>query len=91
MQEQELLDLKEEINKAKTEVAELTGKKKQLIKTLKEEWDCDTLKAAQSTLMKSEKSITDLNEQIKTGTEELEERMNSPKRNIDFDIMMENK
>lgn len=65
---EELLDLKEKIEKAKTNKAQAEGRKEQLMIELNEKHDCKTLKAAQLKLKK-------LDRQIKIKTEELNEGM----------------
>ena len=46
MNEQELLKKKKEIEKTKTEIAELKGEEKSLLKRLKEDFNCPGLEAA---------------------------------------------
>ncbi len=72
MNEQQLLELKEEINEAKTEVAELKGQKKSLLTQLKENWECTTIEVAQKKVKKMQSSIEDLQTQIDQETIELE-------------------
>lgn len=50
MNERQLLELKEDIEKAKQEISELKGQKKGLMKQLKEDWGCETLEQAQEQL-----------------------------------------
>jgi peptidoglycan hydrolase CwlO-like protein len=74
--EQQLLDLKEEVDDAKTKVSELTGQQTALMKQLKEDWDCKTIQEAEEKLETMEKNITILENKIKKGTKELEEKYN---------------
>ena len=74
MNEQELFELKERIDTAKSKVSELKGSKKQLMKELKEQWDCSTVEAAEKKAKTMEKEIEQLNTKITEGTEELEEK-----------------
>ena len=69
--EQDLLDLLKEIEAAKTEVAELTGKEKQLMKTLKDEWNCSSVKEAETKLSDLETKTEKLSATIKKGVEEI--------------------
>lgn len=76
MNEHDLLELKEKIETAKTKVAELKGSEKQLMKDLKVDWECITIDEAEKKVSKMEKEIETLNQQIKDGTAELEEKYN---------------
>ena len=73
MDEQGLLKLKREIDNAKTKVAELNGQLSQLMKQMKENFDCTDLKAADKKIKALEKEATELQERINTETAELEE------------------
>ncbi|MFP4025768.1 MAG: hypothetical protein ACLFVR_14690 [Thiohalospira sp.] len=72
MNEKELLDLKEEINEAKTEVAELKGQRKSLMTQLKDTWGCSSIEKAQEKIKLMRKSIEDLQDKINEEIEELE-------------------
>jgi len=74
MNTQQLLDLKKEIDEARETATELTGRKKQLIETLKNDWECATVEQAEKKTEKMDKEITQLNQQIKDSTIELEEK-----------------
>ena len=76
MNEKELLKLKEKINNAKSEVSELKGQEKYLIKELKENWNCDSIEAAKKTLKKLEVDVLQINQKIDEGIQELEEKYN---------------
>ena len=72
MSQEKLLQLKEEIEEAKTNVAQLTGQKNTLMAQLKKDWKCTTLGEAKKKLKDLQKQIDDLNSQIEQGIEELE-------------------
>lgn len=77
LNEQELLDLKEQVNAAKTTVSELTGQQTALLRQLKEEWGCKTIKEAEGKLEKMKKDITIFDNKIEKSTAELEELLNT--------------
>jgi chromosome segregation ATPase len=74
MTEQQLLTLKKEIDEAKTEVAELQGQYKALMKQLKDDWGCDSIEAAEKLLNKKDSELSKLATQIESGLKELEEK-----------------
>jgi len=74
MKEQELLELKEKIDKAKEKSSELKGELKSLMKELKDDWQCDTTDQAEKKIEEMENEITILNDKIKKGVEKLEEK-----------------
>ena len=74
MNEQQLLDLKHQIDEAKTNATELTGQQKSLMDRLKKDWNCTTTVQAEKKLTELEKKITQLNTSIDKGVKELEER-----------------
>ena len=74
MNEQDLFKLKERIDDAKSKVSELEGSKKQLMKELKEQWNCTSVEAAEKKVKTMEKEISGLTINIDKGTEELEEK-----------------
>jgi predicted nucleic acid-binding Zn-ribbon protein len=69
----ELLRLKEKIQKGKTRLAELQGQKQQLMKTLDTSYGCKTVEAAEKKVEDQQKKITHLEQQIVTDVEALEE------------------
>jgi len=73
MEQQDLLELKEKIDKAKEKSSELKGELKSLTKELKDDWQCDTIKEAEKKIETMESEITVLNEKINTGVTKLEE------------------
>ena len=55
MTEQELIDLKKEIEDVKQESSELKGENKSLLKRLQSEWKCASIKDAKTLVKKLEK------------------------------------
>ena len=72
MTEKELLELKEEIEGAKEKSSELKGEKQSLMKRLKEEWDCKSVKDAEKLISEMEKEIETTSLEINNGLEELD-------------------
>jgi|GEM_PF-2348701 len=79
MDEQDLLELKQKINKATTKVAELNGQKKVLMTQLKEKYGVSSLEKAQEKVKSLEKEIKVLDNQIDTATEKLEKQLDETK------------
>lgn len=75
MDKKQLLDLKDEIDEAKTVVAELTGKKKSLLLQLKEQFNCDSLEMAEKKVETLTQQINRLESQIQEGLKELEQNI----------------
>ena len=74
--EQDLLNLKGEIDEAKTKVSELNGQKTALMNQLKTDFGCKTPKEAEKKLTDLKKEITTLENEIEEGTKELSEKYN---------------
>jgi len=74
--EQELLNLKAEIEESKTKVSELTGQKNALMKQLRDDWGCKTIEEAEAKLKKMKRELDQLDTQINEQTKELEEKYN---------------
>jgi predicted nucleic acid-binding Zn-ribbon protein len=72
--EEDLLDLKKDIDTAKTNTAQLEGQKKELMKQLKENWDCETIAEAEKKLKKLQTKYKETEEQIADGIAELQEK-----------------
>ena len=70
----DLLDLKEEIDQAKTKKAEYVGQKNALMKQLKDNWGCTTLEQAEKKLASIEKQINELKESIEEKTQALQDK-----------------
>ena len=73
MKEQDLLRLRKEIDRAKSEVSELKGQQKHLLKQLKDEWGCKDTEEAQKKLKNLVQQEKDLQEQINEALQEIEE------------------
>ncbi len=70
--EKDLLRKKAEIEKTKNEIAELKGAEKQLSKTLKDEFGCDSLEDAKAMLKELETEISQITNEIELESIELE-------------------
>jgi hypothetical protein len=73
MTTEELLRLKEKIQKGKTRLAELQGQKQQLMKTLATDYKCKTLEEATELVKEQDKKIRKMEERIEEGTLTLKE------------------
>ena len=69
-----LLNLKKEIDRAKTQVTALNTKKELQMKDLKDNWKCTTLAQAEKKVKELEKEIKELTTQIREGTAAIEEK-----------------
>lgn len=74
MTEKDLIDLKEEIEDAKQKASEIKGQQAALLKRLKEEWGCKTVKDAEKLISDKEKEIEVMNEKIEIGLQELDSK-----------------
>jgi len=74
LSEKQLLDLKKQVDDAKTTVSELKGQKNALSKQLLDEWKCKAIEEAKSTLISMEVELTMMDQSIKNGIEELEKK-----------------
>ena len=74
MTEQQLLNLKDEVEKSKTKVSELQGQLKALNKQLIDDWKCKTIKEGKRKLQEIKISNSSINKKIEKKTEELEEK-----------------
>jgi hypothetical protein len=74
--EQQLLDLKKDVELAKNTTAELTGQLKGLKKQLQEEWSCKTSEEGYKEADKLLNKKQDKDQQIRDKTVELEEKYN---------------
>ena len=74
LNEDKLLNLKAEIDSAKSTVSELKGQKTALMKQLKDDWSCTTIDQAEKTLENMKIEIEKIENQIEKGTKELEEK-----------------
>jgi predicted nucleic acid-binding Zn-ribbon protein len=76
MKQEELLQLKNKIEKLKVDNAEKKGRRKQLVSDLKNKWGCGSLKEAKNKLKKMEHEIKTVGEDISKRVEEIEEELN---------------
>jgi len=74
MTEQQLLNLKKEIEGAKVQLNQLEGQEKALMNQLQKDWGCKTIAEAEKKLKAIQKEIDTLNEKINCGINELEEK-----------------
>lgn len=79
--EEQLFDLKDQIDTAKQKASELKGRKDALMKQLKDDWNCKTIKEAEILSKKKEKEIKELDTQIEEGLQTLEENYGKDKSN----------
>ena len=77
MNEQELLDLKKEIEESKENLSRLEGKKEQLMEQLQKNYGVKTAEAAQKKIKTMEKDIADWDKKIEQVTAKLEEHFES--------------
>ncbi len=71
MDEHTLLDLKKDIDEAKTKVSELKGTLKHLMTELKTQWKCSTVKEAKTMLTQLETERDKTQQRIDSGLKEL--------------------
>ena len=74
MNESELLQLKQEIDSAKTQVAEHEGEKKSILASLLERFGCKTLKEAEAKAAKLQEEIDTAQAELDKGIAEIEEK-----------------
>lgn len=74
MNEQQLLNLKHQVEEAKDKAAELKGQQKSLMARLDKDWGCKTVAQAEKKAKEIQTEIDQLNDQINKGVEELEEK-----------------
>ena len=75
MNEKELLELKEEIEEAKSEQSQLKGRLDGLLEQLQKDWGCKTIAEAEKKLKKLDEEIEQLQDQITKQTTELEKEL----------------
>ena len=76
MIEQTLIELKRKIENAKTEVAELQGRKKLLEEQMKTQWKCKNITEVKELLSQKQQEEIVLNKKIDTLSNEIEEKYN---------------
>lgn len=74
MTTEQLLRLKEKIEKGKTRLSELQGQKQQLMKQLQTEFGCKTLEEAEALVEKQQVKINKIQTRITEETEQLKEQ-----------------
>jgi len=74
MTTEQLLALKDKIERGKTKLSELKGQKTQQLETLLEEWDCKSVEEAETKLTKLEKELETLEIEIEEDVVELKEK-----------------
>ena len=73
----QLSDLKVEIVEGKSNLANLEGRKAQLLETLQKEYGVKTIPSAEKKVKELQKQIEELDADIQTTTEKLEEQLPS--------------
>lgn len=76
MNEQDLINLKEQIDQAKSKADELRGRHKYLMQQLKD-WDCISTKAARRKVKEMMAEIKQMQTQINQSIRRLEEKINA--------------
>lgn len=76
MTEKDLLELKEKIKDANEKFLQLKGQREALIQQLAEDWECTTIKQAQSKIDGIEKELKEINSEILEGVSNLENDLN---------------
>jgi len=74
MNEKQLLQLKEEIESAKTQMAELSGRQKYLREQLKKEWQCETVEEAEKKLQELITEVQKLEEKCEELFKQIQEK-----------------
>jgi len=74
MNHQELLEIKENIEKSKTEVTSLEGQKINQMKTLKSEHGCNSIQAAEKKIKTWKTEIEEIDTLIETKNDELQSK-----------------
>jgi len=74
MNEKQLLQLKEEIESAKTQMAELSGRQKYLREQLKKEWQCETVEEAEKKLQELITEVQKLEEKYEELFKQIQEK-----------------
>jgi hypothetical protein len=74
MNENDLMQLKRKVDEAKTNLNVLKGQQVALMKQLKDNWECTTIKEAEKKLMGMDTELTKISSQIKKGLIELESK-----------------
>jgi DNA-binding FrmR family transcriptional regulator len=76
MTEKDLLELKEKIKEANEKFLQFKGQREALLQQLNEDWECTTIKQAQTKIDDIEKELTKINSEILEGIKNLENDLN---------------
>jgi len=76
MNESELLELKKEVEDAKSSISELTGQRKAMIKQLQDDWKCKTKEEARKKLKVMQDDLIQVENSIDEGMKELVNKYN---------------
>jgi DNA-binding FrmR family transcriptional regulator len=76
MAEKDLLELKEKIKEANEKFLQFKGQREALLQQLNEDWECTTIKQAQTKIDDIEKELTKINSEILEGIKNLENDLN---------------
>lgn len=74
MEEERLLQLKEELEELKSEVSRLEGKQQTILENLKEQFGCSSIADAEKLLSTMDEEIQQLQEKIDKQLEKIEEK-----------------
>jgi DNA-binding FrmR family transcriptional regulator len=72
--EQQLLDLKKQVETAKTQVSELTGQQNAIIKQFRDDWQCKDISAADDKLKAIQLDVALIDQQIEQKSAELQQK-----------------
>ena len=74
MNEKDLLKMKEDIDRAKSKVSELTGKQKHLLSELKDKWECSSIEEAERYLKKLDREIKRIDIKIEESIKDIQQQ-----------------
>lgn len=74
MEKDELLEIKEKIETAKTSKSKLEGKKENLMQRLKDDYGCETLEKAEKKKKKLQTEVDELEEEIEMKSLDFKEK-----------------
>jgi tetrahydromethanopterin S-methyltransferase subunit G len=73
--EQELLDLKKKVDNARSEEERHAGQQTQILRQLKDDYDCDSVEEAEKKLNRLKKQVENLDEELEEGVKQLRKDM----------------
>lgn len=76
MNEQELLELKQSIENAKSDLSELQGRRKSLMEQLEDDWDCHSVEDAEAKVDELLTELDEVNHAIQEGVQEIQKELN---------------